>query len=346
MLNFHIRKVLLKNGDTRYRTIITQSGKAIKSKTFRRKADARTWGNRTVLDYQEYEAKGIKPCTVSFSRLADEYMQWWTGKDHDRVRLVLWWENQIGKVLLLEITPELIREKLKQKKSKAPATYNKHLVVISAILDFGMLQQEDDDITEQYIDENPSKRVRSLKVSNKRVRYLSDEEKPCLLKSAKAIGGKFYLKVLMALTTGMRKGELEQLRWNDIDFDRGLAILHDTKNGTSRHTPIPNVIMDLIKSHRQIGNTLLFPSTTNPDKPYDYKKQWANCLKEANITEFRWHDMRHDTASTLARDGKTLKEIAEILGHKSLASTDRYTHLCTEHKSQLLNETMNKAISL
>jgi len=48
----------------------------------------------------------------------------------------------------------------------------------------------------------------------------------------------------------------------------------------------------------------------------------------------------------LARDGKTLKEIAEILGHKSLASTDRYTHLCTEHKSQLLNDTMNKSISL
>ncbi len=56
--------------------------------------------------------------------------------------------------------------------------------------------------------------------------------------------------------------------------------------------------------------------------------------------------MRHDTASTLARDGRTLKEIAEILSHKSLASTDRYTHLCTEHKTQLLNDTMNKAISL
>lgn len=93
MLNFHIRKITLKNGDTRYRTIVTRSGKGIKSKTFRRKSDAKTWGNRTVLEYQEHEAKGIKPCTITFSRLADEYMYWWTGKDHDRVRLVLWWEN-------------------------------------------------------------------------------------------------------------------------------------------------------------------------------------------------------------------------------------------------------------
>ena len=345
MLNFHIRKVSLKNGGIRYRTIITKSGKGIKAKTFRRKADAKTWGNRTVLDYQENDAKGITLCTITFSRLADEYMHWWTGKDHDRVRLVLWWENRLGKTLVSEITPELIREKLKVKKTKAPATYNKHLAVISAILDFATLQQEED-IAEQYITINPCKEVRSLKVDNKRVRYLSDEEKPRLLKAAKAIGSKFYLKVLMALATGMRKGELERLRWNDIDFERGLALLHDTKNGMKRHTPIPDVIMGEIKKYREIGDALLFPSATIADTSFDYRKQWLTCLKAANIQDFRWHDMRHDTASTLARDGKTLKEIAEILGHKSLASTDRYTHLCTEHKSQLLNDTMNKAISL
>lgn len=346
MLNFYVRKVTLKNGDTRYRSIITRSGKSIKTKTFRRKSDAKTWGNRTVLDFQEYEARGIKPCSITFNRLADEYMQWWTGKDHDRPRLVLWWVNQLGDMLLSEITPQLIREKLKLKKSKAASTFNKHHATLSSMLDFALLQQEDDEVTEQYIEKNPCKEVRTLKVDNKRVRFLSDEEKPRLLKSAKAIGGMFYLKVLMALTTGMRKGELEKLCWNDIDFDRGLAILHDTKNGTSRHTPIPDVIMDLIKSYRQIGNALLFPSSTDPNKPFDYTKQWIKCLKEANITDFRWHDMRHDTASTLAKDGKTLKEIAEILGHKSLASTDRYTHLCTEHKSQLLNDTMNKTIRL
>ena len=346
MLNFHIRKVLLKNSDIRYRSILTKSGKGIKTKTFRRKIDARTWGNRMVLEYQGNEAKGIKRCTITFSRLADEYMHWWTGKDHDRVRLVLWWENQLGKIFLSEITSKLIREKLKQKKAKAPATYNKYLVVVSAILDFAALQQEEDDITEQYITQNPCKEVRSLKVDNKRVRYLSDDEKPRLLKAAKIFGGKFHLKVLMALTTGMRKGELDGLRWHDIDFERGLALLLDTKNGTARHTPIPDVIMNEIKRYREVGNTLLFPSDIDPDKPFDYRKKWIACLKAANVKDFRWHDMRHDTASTLARDGKTLKEIAEILGHKSLASTDRYTHLCTEHKSQLLNATMNKVINI
>lgn len=346
MLNFHIRKIILKSGDTRYRTIITKSGKGIKSKTFRRKADAKTWGSRTVLEHQENEAKGVTPCTVTFSRLADEYMHWWSGKDHDRVRLVLWWEKQFGETLLSDITPDLIREKLKSKKSKAPATYNKHLAVVSSILDFATLQQEDDTVLEQYIEENPCKRVRSLKVDNKIVRYLSDEEKPRLLKAAKVIGGKFYLKVLMALTTGMRKGELDGLRWNDIDFDKGLALLSDTKNGTPRHTPIPNIIIEELRRHREVGNGLLFPSTVDPEKPFDYRKQWQTCLKAANINNFRWHDMRHDVASTLARDGKTLKEIAEILGHKSLASTDRYAHLSTAHKVKVLNDTMSKLINL
>ena len=346
MLNFHIIKVNLKNGEVRYRTILTKSGKGIKTKTFRRKQDARTWGNRAVLDAQEYEAKGIKPCTIQFSRLANEYMQWWTGKDHDRVRLVLWWEQRLGKTLLSEITPEIVRDTLKPKKSQAPATYNKHLAVLSAILDYATLQQEDDSILEQYIDDNPCKRVRSLKLDNKIVRYLSDEEKPRLLKAAKDIGGRFYLKVLMALTTGMRKGELDRLRWNDIDFDKGLAMLSDTKNGTPRHTPIPSVIIDELKKHREVGNGLLFPSSLDPNQAFDYRKQWLKCLRAAKIENFRWHDLRHDTASTLARDGRTLKEIAEILGHKSLASTDRYTHLSTAHKSQVLNDTMAKSISL
>ncbi|MDD5319901.1 MAG: hypothetical protein PHD43_04665, partial [Methylococcales bacterium] len=77
MLNFHKIKVDLKNGETRYRTILTLSGKGIKTKTFKRKQDARTWGTRAVFESQDYEAKGIKPCTIKFSRLADEYMQWW-----------------------------------------------------------------------------------------------------------------------------------------------------------------------------------------------------------------------------------------------------------------------------
>ena len=343
MTSYFISKAVLKSKEVRYRAVITESGKNIKSKTFRRRADAKAWGTRFVLAREELAATGEQPCNVKFSELCDEYVTAWTGKDHDRVRLVLWWENIFKGTLLSEITPDLIREKLKPKKAKAPATYNRHKVVLASLLKFAISQNEDSDSSRVYISKNPCDNVSALTEDNKRVRYLSKEEKPRLLESAKAIDGKFYLAVMLALTTGMRKGELINLRWSDIDFEEGLAILSDTKNGSVRHTPIPEVTMEIVRQYREIGNGLLFPSTIDLDKPFDYRKKWAACLKAANIKDFRWHDMRHDTASTLARDGKTLKEIAEILGHKSLASTDRYTHLCTEYKSQLLNDTMNKA---
>jgi hypothetical protein len=203
MLNFHIIKIDVKNGETRYRTILTKSGKGIKTKTFRRKQDARIWGTRSVLEHQEYEAKGVRPCSIPFDRLADQYMSWWTGKDHDRARLVKWWCSQFGKIIISEITPDEIRLKLKPKRAQAPATYNRYLAVLSSIMDFATRQQEDDTVSEQYIEENPCKKVRSQTVNNKVVRYLSDEEKSRLIRAAQAVGGKFYLKVLMALTTGI-----------------------------------------------------------------------------------------------------------------------------------------------
>ena len=346
MASYFISKTTLKNKEVRYRAVITESGKNIKSKTFRRRTDAKAWGTRFVLAREEQTATGELPCTVTFSTLVEEYLQAWTGKDHDRVRMVLIWEDIFKDILLSDITPELIRKSLKPKRDRAPATFNRHKAVLASLFKFAIAQHQDDENDQIYICKNPCSEIQTLTENNKRIRFLTKEEKPRLIEAAKTIGGKFYLCVFMALTTGMRKGELINLSWSDIDFEKGLAILSDTKNGSERHTPIPNVAMDILMQYRKIGNGLIFPSTANSSKPFDFRKKWLACLKDANITDFRWHDMRHDTASTLARDGKSLKEIAEILGHKSLVSTDRYTHLCTEHKSQLLNDTMNKAFNL
>ena len=346
MASHFITKAKLKSGESRYRAVITSSGRNIKSKTFRRRSDAKTWAIRYVLDLEQQEATGEKPCNVTFSQLCQEYLAAWTGRSHDRPRMVLVWEAIFRDTLLSDITPDMIRKALKPRKAQAPATYNQHRATLSALFKFAIQQHHDDEVPGNYVTKSPVDEVLALPVNNKRVRYLSDEEKPRLLESARNIGGRFNLAVLMALSTGMRRGELMNLRWSDIDFDRGLAKLEITKNGSARHTPIPGIILDKLKEVREIGNGLLFPSTVDPNVPFDFRKQWQTCLKDAGIEDFHWHDMRHDVASTLARDGRTLKEIAEILGHRSLASTDRYTHLCTEHKSRVLNDTMNKTLSV
>jgi hypothetical protein len=120
MLNFYVIKVNLKK-KTHYRAIITRSGKGIKSKTFTLKTNAKAWGKNTVSDFETFEATGKRPCTITFNRLTNEYIQAWAGKDHDRVRLVTWWTKCFNKMLLSEITLELIYSHLNSKRSNAPS---------------------------------------------------------------------------------------------------------------------------------------------------------------------------------------------------------------------------------
>ena len=87
----------------------------------------------------------------------------------------------------------------------------------------------------------------------------------------------------------------------------------------------------------------MFPSTVDPHKPFDFRKAWASALRRADIQNFRWHDLRHSAASYLAMNGASTREIAEILGHKTLQMSMRYAHLTENHSTSLvraMNEKM------
>ncbi len=96
------------------------------------------------------------------------------------------------------------------------------------------------------------------------------------------------------------------------------------------------------KRVRRIDTDLLFPSTKG-DKPYEIKKSWEAVLKKAEITDFRFHDLRHSAASYLAMNGASLAEIAEVLGHKTLQMVKRYAHLSEAHTSSVV-ASMNERI--
>ncbi|MGZ8907399.1 MAG: site-specific integrase, partial [Methylobacter sp.] len=153
---------------------------------------------------------------------------------------------------------------------------------------------------------------------------------------------RLYILVLLATCTGMRKSEMLNLKWRDIDFEQGLAFLPTTKNGSPRLTPIPTPALNELKKVRGIGSALVFPSELKPSQPMDFKKHWAKALKQANIEDFRFHDLRHTAASYLVMRGATLHETGEILGHKDLQTTKRYAHLSTEHKRGVAERVMSK----
>ncbi len=119
--------------------------------------------------------------------------------------------------------------------------------------------------------------------------------------------------------------------------------LIDTKNGEDRGVPITSVVYNELKEYsknRKPDSEFLF---ARPDgkKPLFMMKGFRNALKKCNITDFRFHDLRHTAASFLAMDGASLLEIAETLGHKTLSMVQRYSHLTKKHTKTLL-EKMNK----
>jgi len=87
---------------------------------------------------------------------------------------------------------------------------------------------------------------------------------------------------------------------------------------------------------RRLDTDLLFPGTIHAHKPIDLRKPFENALIEAEINDFHWHDLRHCTASYLAMNGASLAEIAEVLGHKTLAMVKRYAHLSDGHVSNVV----------
>jgi integrase len=151
--------------------------------------------------------------------------------------------------------------------------------------------------------------------------------------------------VILALSTGARKGELLSLHWSDIDLKRGILTFRETKNGETRAVPVPGYALTVLTQHtkiRRFDTSLVFPNSTG-EKPLDIRDAWEYAVERAGISDFRFHDLRHSAASYLAMGGASLAEIAEVLGHKTLQMTKRYTHLTESHIRGVV-ERMNRQI--
>ena len=194
------------------------------------------------------------------------------------------------------------------------------------------------------MDDNPALKITKPREPRGRVRFLSDDERERLLRvCSEHRNPMMHPIVVLALSTGMRQGEILGLRWGDVDLERGRIVLHETKNGERRLVPLVGPAKEALAMYRGEGakpRALLFPSTTNDDKPIEIRKAWGTCMTRAQIEDFRFHDLRHSAASYLAMSGASLAEIAEVLGHKTLQMVKRYAHLSEAHTASVV-ERMN-----
>lgn len=333
-----------------YRVKIRLKGVS-KSATFHRKEDAERWIAKTETMIREghfFRAEEAKRHTLA--ELIDRYTVGALSKLRDapqRANQLRWWKSSLGGHPLAYVTPALIaeqRDKLLRQKfpdggTRSPATVNRYLAALSAMFTLAVKEYG-------WIEENPVTRVLRGKESRGRVRFLSNEERERLLIACKASKEPdLYPAVMLSLATGARKMEILGLHWTEIDLNREIITLLETKNGEIRALPISKPVKKLLQlrfENRNKNSNLLFPSA-NLNRPKTLRISWENALFDAGIKDFRWHDLRHSTASYLAMNGATLQEIAAVLGHKTLSMVKRYSHISEQHTAGVVNR-MNEAI--
>ena len=284
-------------------------------------------------------------------------MHQWTGKDNNQANRVGYWVANFTEQPLKSIKVEDVKIAINQYKNgkcctgggigksiqtnkpRAPATVQRQKGVLSSLFKYA--------VDQGYVKENPVTETPSIKIGDNQIeRFLSDEERIRLLQACReSKWSKLYLFVLMSLTCGARRSELLNLKWSDINFKESNVRLAETKNGSSRVLTFPQITMDEMLKHRKIGNGLMFPSPTNPEKPFCFRKHWEKALQSANIDNFRWHDLRHDFCTQMAKNGIEDLTIAKMAGHKSLQTTARYTHLNVKRAADVTESVMGALYS-
>ncbi|TDF35523.1 DUF4102 domain-containing protein [Alteromonadaceae bacterium M269] len=266
---------------------------------------------------------------------------------------------------LSEITAWELEKWRNEKKSSGlkPASINRRINTLKGCLSRA--------VEWEVIEHHDLNKVKALKVDNSKVRYLDKDEENKLrqalserddkIKSQRASANKFrqersytllpdlsenifadYLTpvVLLAMNTGMRRGELLGLDWQNVDLtNKTLTVISENaKSGKTRHIPLNNEAYNTLKDWKADSDSNGYVFKGQDGKQLlEIRKSWAGILNNAKIEDFRFHDLRHHFASKLVMASVDLNTVRELLGHSDLTMTLRYAHLAPEHKAAAVN---------
>jgi integrase len=296
----------------------------------------------------------------TLAQLVDAYMRAYIGRDdRNRASTLRAWRALLGSRLAFEISDDDVFGGLEQLRAqparvhvgrdalgrrlhieKGPrsiATINRYHAALMAVFTWSIKQR----LAPRGF-ENPARKIERTPEKNAVVRFLADTERERLFEACReSTWPRLYLLVLMALTTGARRGELLGLTWGDVDLERAIAHVKTTKNDHPRALPLlPAVLAELRRFASARPEACVFPSRSRLTAPRHFESSWLAAVKRAGIRRFRFHDLRHSCASYLAQNGASLLEIADVMGHRQLAMVKRYAHLTTDSKAKLVNRVL------
>lgn len=225
------------------------------------------------------------------------------------------------------ITPQDLEHhlaKTAEESDWAPATVNRYRALVSLVFRLG--------IENGKVKENPARLVKHRQVNNSRTRWLAPEEEGSLRVSIQRGCPEHMPELDLALNTGLRLGEMYGLQWENVNLSRRVLTIPRSKNGEIRHVPLnATAIAALSELHKRSDGT--GPVIRNPEgEPLAGPRYWFEpAVGRAKIRAFSWHCLRHTFASRLVMAGVDLRTVQELLGHKSIAMTVRYSHLSPTH---------------
>jgi integrase len=351
-------------GRVSYRVQVRLKGYPSRSGTFRNRKDAERWASSIESGIREgrYFPHALARRTT-FATLAERYAvsvlaDARPARRSNAEHHIAWWLEHLGTLSLAEITPDhiaqgrdtlsslpYVRGKASRDKDgaiaraayrRSGATVNRYLATLSHMFTTAMREW-------RLIDKNPVADINKKKEARGRARFLRDEEREALLTAcAHSAWPALHTLVLLAISTGARRGELIHLQWTDICFDLPSpeANIQCTKNGDPRRLPLVGKALKSLRALQTASggaSRFVFTSPSAIDKPYiAFDAHWYAALARAGIDDFRFHDLRHTCASYLAAQGASLLEIADVLGHRTMAMVKRYSHLAEGHKANVI----------
>lgn len=314
-----------KRGNSQWRAKVRKKGFSSLTKTFSKKALAERWAR----DVESSMDKGIfidhrEADQTTLSDILDRYEREVlpTKKSQKPVKFqIKLIKTMIGDYSLSRLNTSIIA-KFRDTRAKEVSgeTIRKDLLLIrrvihAAIVDWGI----------QLPNGNPVAAIRLPTPSKARERRLVTGEEKKLLKAAKEYGGHIHNLILFAIETSMRRGEIMNMKWSDINFDKNTLYIDETKTDSPRTIPLSNAAMDVLK--KEVRNIDGFIWNIQPNS---ITQAFRRICKKAEIEDLRFHDLRHEATSRLFEKGFNIMEVSSITGHKDLKMLKRYTHLKAE----------------
>ncbi|MCI5823736.1 MAG: site-specific integrase [Candidatus Gastranaerophilales bacterium] len=190
-------------------------------------------------------------------------------------------------------------------------------------------------VDNNYLLKNPWQNIKKFPVKNYSVRYLKPDEEERLFKVLPE-----YLKgiVIVALNTGLRKSNILELRWEQINFDFNFIEVLENKGNKHLLIPLNEKLIQFFSNKPDVerkGYIFINPETGLPYK--DIKKAWSTALEKANIENFRFHDLRHTFATRLIEKNIDIVVAKELMGHADISTTMIYVHSDADRKKNAIN---------